>query len=119
MPGWARPSVPVSAPPAASPGTATSRATSGPSTRASRQGATRRAEDAPMPGRKPVRRGRVAALLAHVVTLVLLLGAPAAFAQSAGNEAATIAELRRQLDAMQRRLEQLEARTAKRPPVAA
>ena len=54
------------------------------------------------------------------VTLGVVLGVPAALAQPAGSEAATIAELRKQLDAMQRRLEQLEARSARRaPPVAA
>jgi hypothetical protein len=62
-----------------------------------------------------VRRRRIALALAFGV----LLGAPAAVAQPAGSEAATIAELRKQLDAMQRRLDQLEARTARRAPVVA
>ncbi|TDH60572.1 hypothetical protein E2C06_21240 [Dankookia rubra] len=61
------------------------------------------------------RRGHVA------LALVLgILSAPAAgLAQPAGSEAATIAELRKQLEAMQRRLDQLEARAAKRPPAVA
>ena len=62
-----------------------------------------------------VRQGRIALALA----LGTLLGAPAAVAQPAGSEAATIAELRKQLDAMQRRLDQLEARSAKRAPAVA
>jgi len=45
-----------------------------------------------------------------------LLGAPPALAQ--GNDAATIAELRRQLDEMKKRIDQLEARGARRPPAA-
>jgi hypothetical protein len=48
-----------------------------------------------------------------------LLGTPAALAQAPAGDAATIAELRRQLDEMRRRLEQLEARTPRRPPAVA
>ncbi|TCH99969.1 hypothetical protein EJV46_04730 [Roseococcus sp. SYP-B2431] len=54
-----------------------------------------------------------------LAALLCLAGAAPASAQ--GSDAATIAELRRQLDAMQRRLEQLEARSAQpagRPPAA-
>lgn len=77
-----------------------------------------------MPNWKPMRRGHAAARLTGVTTSVvtfgLLLGMPAASAQPAASEAATIVELRRQLEVMQRRLEQLEARiaprTGRRPP---
>ncbi|MFC7476461.1 DcaP family trimeric outer membrane transporter [Dankookia sp. GCM10030260] len=71
-----------------------------------------------MAGRMPLRRGRKMRYLALPLALGILFGAPAAFAQPAGGEAATIAELRRQLEAMQRRLDQLEARSARRPPAA-
>ncbi len=52
-------------------------------------------------------------LLAGVLGLATLPGG----ARAQGSDAATIAELRRQLDEMRRRLEQLEARTA--PPARA
>ncbi|MBP0466049.1 hypothetical protein J5Y09_19140, partial [Roseomonas sp. PWR1] len=56
--------------------------------------------------------GASAALAA---TLMLLSGVAApARAQGAADDAATIAELRRQLDEMRRRLETLEARAAAR-----
>lgn len=56
---------------------------------------------------------RHATRLAAATTLGLLAATPAAIAQSP--DAATIAELRRQLDAMQRRIEQLESRAAAPP----
>lgn len=69
------------------------------------------------PAREKEGRGRKRLTLSLAAALGLAGMAPAAFAQ--GSDAATIAELRRQLDAMQRRLEQLEARSARpaaRPP---
>lgn len=59
--------------------------------------------------------GRLA--LAGAIGVAALPGA--AWAQPAGSDAATIAELRRQLDEMRRRLEQLEARAAGAPPAVA
>jgi hypothetical protein len=55
--------------------------------------------------------------LAGALGVVTLPGV--AWSQAAGSDAATIAELRRQLDEMRRRLEQLEARTGTAPPAAA
>ncbi|WP_198376773.1 hypothetical protein, partial [Neoroseomonas rubea] len=52
---------------------------------------------------------------ALAVTLLLNSGVlTPAYAQSASDDAATIAELRRQLDEMRRRLEMLESRAASR-----
>ncbi|WP_421990282.1 DcaP family trimeric outer membrane transporter [Roseococcus sp.] len=67
-----------------------------------------------LPAREGKKGGRKRLTLSFAAALGLAGMTPAAFAQ--GSDAATIAELRRQLDAMQRRLEQLEARSA--PPAA-
>ena len=59
-------------------------------------------------------------LCAALVGAVGLAGLPAvAWSQTPGSDAATIAELRRQLEEMRRRLEQLEARSAGAPPAPA
>ncbi|MEN0076553.1 MAG: hypothetical protein AAGC69_19365, partial [Paracraurococcus sp.] len=55
-----------------------------------------------------------------LVLLALLAAGPGlARAQSTAGDAAAIAELRRQLDDMRRRLEQLESRAARRAPAVA